>query len=233
MPTLPFYTSTEQAFAVRLQTFVLKVPDYLGSISVVTPANIAQAQALLDGLHAVLNGITLLESHVHSLTAAKNTLLYQGGSGQVVNWAAPPLHPPLVMALPGAQIIWLQHWIMQIKHDAAYNMAVGAALGIEKPSPAAVNDYTAKPVINNPRSVSGGHVSFGWVKDGYDAVGVESQRAGETVYASLGRSSYSPFNDLRPLLVPAQPEERRYRIQYYRGDTLVGLFSDITTVVAK
>ncbi len=43
----------------------------------------------------------------------------------------------------------------------------------------------------------------------------------------------SPFDDVRPLKVPGQPKERRYRARYLRGFTQVGQWSDVLSITVS
>ncbi len=64
----------------------------------------------------------------------------------------------------------------------------------------------------------------------FDGVIVESQRNGETVWASLGMRLQTPFMDERAPLVVNTPETRRYGLRYIDGDERVGDYSDIVSV---
>ena len=62
---------------------------------------------------------------------------------------------------------------------------------------------------------------------------VESRRATDPDWVSLGDDRYSPYTDTRPALKPGESEIRIYRMRYYQKDTLVGAYSDTVTALAS
>jgi hypothetical protein len=67
---------------------------------------------------------------------------------------------------------------------------------------------------------------------GHDQLEIQSQRAGETAWTTIGFDTNSPYTDARTPLVAGQPENRRYRARYRDDDQPVGAWSDIVEVTA-
>ena len=58
---------------------------------------------------------------------------------------------------------------------------------------------------------------------------IESRRAGDSEWQSLGVDSYSPYLDDRPPAEAGKPEVRQYRARYILRDQGTGEWSDIVT----
>ena len=226
----PFYTNSEPVFLERFANFLTKAPGYTASIAVITPARIAKAQAFHDAATALVNAIASLRTYAQNLTALRNRLHFGPEGPPDVNWTAAPVVTPLTTALPADQIALLSDWLVQIKRDEGYTTAAGEDLGIEKPQEEEPDLNTVTPELSNPRGLPGGHAQFDWVKGMFDAVLVEGQRGAATTWEPLGRDQFSPFDDVRPLLVPGQSETRRYRVRYVLGDTPVGQWSAVIEI---
>ena len=226
----PFYTNSEPVCLERLENFLAKAPDYTVTIPVITPARIAKTQAFYDASIILAAALGNFRTYVQNLSALRNRLQFGPGGPPDVNWTAAPALTPLATALPANQIALLNDWIAQIKRDEGYTTAAGEDLGIEKPQEEEPDLNTVTPELSNPRGLPGGHAQFDWVKGMFDAVLVEGQRGAATTWEPLGRDQFSPFDDVRPLLVPGQSETRRYRVRYVLGDTPVGQWSAVIEI---
>ena len=114
-------------------------------------------------------------------------------------------------------------------HDLIHNYtdSIGQDLGIVPPaSPVAAVIKPLAEAFALPNS----EVKLTVVKKGFKAVLVETQRAAETTWESLGVKLRAQCIDARPPLVPGLPEVRRYRFRYMDGDTPVGDYSSVETV---
>jgi hypothetical protein len=69
------------------------------------------------------------------------------------------------------------------------------------------------------------------MKGKFDGVYIDSQRADETVWTRLDFDMRSPYEDARAPLVAGKPEERRYRLIYFIDNQIVGVWSDVITVI--
>lgn len=118
--------------------------------------------------------------------------------------------------------------IEQIRVHPACSDEIQAALGIVNPTPQPV----ALGELKIPVSLAAlpGRVVVTWRKGPLDGVNVYSQRGVESHWLLLGRDNRPPFDDLRPLERPGQPEQRRYRVVGVIDDREVTPPSDIVQI---
>lgn len=141
----------------------------------------------------------------------------------------PPATGPAPTAVPPGIVPRLRNLVQRIQLAPGYNEVIGFDLGITGPerSPAAP-DATARPTLR-ARSNGPGTVQVDFTKEKFDGVAVESRRAGEDEWQSLGVDSYSPYIDDRPPREAGKPEVRQYRARYILRDHATGDWSDIVT----
>src|ERR1044071_7153284 len=107
--------------------------------------------------------------------------------------------PPLTV--PPGVLPRLRNRIQRIQLSPNYTEAIGLELGIVgaegggPSAPAAQPKPTLKARSNGP-----GTVQVDFSKEKFDGVFIESRRAGETGWQSLGLDNYSPYIDDRPPL---------------------------------
>lgn len=129
----------------------------------------------------------------------------------------------------------LRALVQRIKTNAAYTSAMGQDLGIIGPATGGGGVSVLSAPLARPENtvavvLPGSEVRLKWVKQSFEGVVVESQRATETVWGSIGRDTSSPYLDSREPLVVGVPELRRYRLRYLQTDDPVGDYSDVITV---
>lgn len=141
----------------------------------------------------------------------------------------PPTTGPAPAVVPPGILPRLRNLVQRIQLASGYNEVVGFDLGITGPEvgPAAP-DSSAKPTLK-ARSNGPGAVQVDFSKEKFDGVVIESRRAGEDGWQSLGVDSYSPFIDDRPPAEAGKPEARQYRARYILRDQATGEWSDIVT----
>ena len=130
----------------------------------------------------------------------------------------PPQPPPVADGI-------LPRWrklVEQIKGHLAYTKAIGEDLGVEATAAPA---QATKPRIRTCTE-SGGKVVLNIIKDGRDALALFCRRGNETQPSLVGVFTRSRIEDVRPVLVPGQPEVREYTAQYRDRDQPVGETSD-------
>lgn len=134
-----------------------------------------------------------------------------------------PVPPPVA---PGI-LPRLRSLVNRIRNSPNYTDSIGQDLGIVPPAtPVAAVIKPLAEAFALPNS----EVKLTVVKKGFKAVLVETQRAAETTWESLGVKLRAQCIDARPPLVPGLPEVRRYRFRYMDGDTPVGDYSSVETV---
>jgi hypothetical protein len=164
-----------------------------------------------------------------SRSSYKNILL----TGPLGSPAGPPpptpvTQPPPATVPPGI-LPRLRNLVQRIQLAPGYTEAIGRDLGITgtEGGPSAP-DSTPKPTLK-ARSTGPGTVQVDFSKEKFDGVFIESRRAGEDGWRSLGPDSYSPYIDDRPPLESGKPEMREYRARYILRDQATGEWSDIVT----
>ncbi len=118
----------------------------------------------------------------------------------------------------------------QIKASPAYTTAIGEDCRFVAPSGDG-DESTPKPVLKATVQTDFA-VTLKFAMYNHDQIEIQSQRAGETEWTTIGFDTNSPYTDARAPLVAGQPENRRYRARYIKNDNPVGEWSDIIEVTA-
>lgn len=141
----------------------------------------------------------------------------------------PPTTGPVPAAVPTGIVARLRILIQRIQLSPTYTKAIGIELGIVggEGGPSAP-DALPKPKLR-AHSNGPGTVQVDFTKERFDGVLIESRRADEDDWQSLGLDAYSPYIDDRPPLQAGRPEVRQYRARYMQRDQPTGEWSDIVT----
>jgi hypothetical protein len=119
--------------------------------------------------------------------------------------------------------------IARIKNSPGYNDYIGNELGI-----IAIPDTTDHPWPEFSLSFEQGpevhRVSISFTKYGHDGVWIES-RINNGEWLALGADNSKPHYDTRPLIDPALPEVREYRLRWWDKGEPNGEFSPIQKIV--
>ncbi len=156
-----------------------------------------------------------------------------GGTFALPTFTSPVLPPAVGLVAPGA-LVRIFAFVQTIKANPHYTEAIGLQLGIigaEDTPPAGSN----APTFTLKAERLGGaqeSVRISFKKAGHQGVVINSQRGGGA-WEMLGIDLSSPYLDERPLLNPAQPEQRAYRLQYYDNAAPIGDFSDVSSVTVS
>ena len=144
----------------------------------------------------------------------------------------PPAHTPIPdpppVPLPGI-LTRLFAQVVRVKNGLGFNDYIGNELGVisspdttDHPWPEFSLDYEHGPDLHRVR------ISF--IKHGHDGVWIECRiNGGEWV--ALGADNAKPHYDTRPLLDPALPEVREYRLRWWDKGEPNGEFSPIQKIV--
>lgn len=216
----------EDELAAWFANFAAKLAAY-ATLFGLTPTELAGvvADALL--VAGLINAAEAIKQEAKETIAFKNLELY--GPAGVPTPPAPTTSAPFAFSpRPPGILIRIRALVKRIKANANYNDAIGQDLGIIGP-----DDAPSGPVKPTGSVEASGayQATIDFVKNGHDAVIIESRRAGETLFVFLAKDSFAPYVDNRPPLVPGQPERREYRLQYADKDVPVGAFSDVMSVV--
>lgn len=136
---------------------------------------------------------------------------------------------PIPLVLPGI-VPRLQNLVARIRVNPNLTAAIAQDLGLVSPPAAAL---PAKPTRISAAAQPNSMVDLACTRYGHDAVLVETRRATETAWTSLGMKMMSKFTDARPPLVAGTPEVREYRFRFVDADVPTGTYSDVvkTTTV--
>jgi hypothetical protein len=169
------------------------------------------------------------KSALHARNSFKTRLISGPVGAAALAVPATPSTGPAPAAVPPGILPRLRILVQRIQLSPGYTEAIGMELGITGPEggPAAPN-APAKPTLK-ARSSGPGTVQVDFTKERYDGVFIESRRAGEDGWQSLGLDNYSPYIDNRPPLEAGRPEARQYRARYMLRDQATGEWSDIVT----
>lgn len=112
----------------------------------------------------------------------------------------------------------------RMKTHPSYTKGLGAQLGIEGASSA--HDLSTTFPDLSATNKTGGTVELRFAKRGSDGANIYYQRENDSEWLLAGRALLSPFQDIRPLLIPGKPEIRRYTSVYMKKDQEVSRYSD-------
>jgi hypothetical protein len=168
-------------------------------------------------------------------TGQVETLKY--GTGSVV-FTLPEFLPPtppagMTAVLPGA-LARIFKFIKMIKAAPGYTEGQGLLMGIvgeELPPPPPGPGGDAPPPRLTVSAIPGDANEYGrvkYIKDGHEAVMLESRRGG--AWEELTKGYKSPYIDNRPLLVPGQAEVREYRARFVDKGVFTSGWCDVAKI---
>jgi hypothetical protein len=245
IPPVPNYqTKPRKKNTMKRQPYFPQIisarPDWFGTFGAeLTPAN-AQlglaapvvAGAVADALYlkyATGPWLNAARDFGPACTSAIESLFDGPGPDPFVlpDFHAPAL-PAGVVAVAAGALTRIFALVGTIKLLPGYTEAIGLQLGIVGAEAAAEN-----PVPTFSLKVERGETSevvrVIFRKYGRPGVAIYSRRGGGP-WELLAIDLNSPYLDERPLLNPAQPETREYRLQYYEAEAPVGDFTAIAGV---
>jgi len=108
----------------------------------------------------------------------------------------------------------------RIKCHPDYTKGVGLQFGIES-SPTNFDLSNATPDLTVIDKTDG-TVELRFTRHGSDGVDFYLQREQDVAWVLVGRATSSPYQDIRPLLVPGKSEIRRYTAVYMQKNQTIG-----------
>ena len=194
-----------------------------------TPADVAAVNADAAFVQTLNNRVEILRKESQEAVAYRRLMLDAplGTPATGVPQNAAPALPDSVPT-PGV-IARVRALAARIKAHPRYSDALGKELGIVGTGTAPGANPLAKPSVSTT-TAGANTVDVAFVKNGYEAVLLESQRGTETAWTPLGNVRYSPHRDARPNLAPGVPDVRRYRAIYLVKDKITGQYSDTVTI---
>lgn len=138
--------------------------------------------------------------------------------------AAPQSFPAVVPVPPGAGDR-IFAFVAEFKGKSGYTEAIGMDVGVEGTE---VTDDHPTPVFKLvvEQGPTCQCVDFSIFKYTHEGVVVQSRRGGGA-WEDIGITTARTFEDVRPLLNPAQPEVREYRLRYWDRGIANGPWSEV------
>jgi hypothetical protein len=223
-----YINQNDDAFAAQLQAFKNAVVAYAVLLGL-TPAQVAAQAADADYFSYVLVCRDIIRNASGQWSNWK-TLLRAGGDLPPSGAPVDPVLPAAVPAVaPGVEVRF-RALVKQIKGSAAYNEAIGAALGIEGSSQTAPDLTTVQPDID--ATVSGNQVNISWGWQGLaaflDMIELVVDRNDTKGEVFLANDTTPNYTDTTPF--PSTPTKWTYRAIYRVGDSRVGQWSKPVSV---
>jgi hypothetical protein len=155
-------------------------------------------------------------------------VLFDGGGTFTLPAFTPPALPAGVTAVAAGALQRIFGFVKVIKGNPNYTEAIGLQLRI-----VGQEDTAEHPLPEFSLKLERGEgcqcVKVSFKKFGRQGVVIYSRRGGGA-WEMLGIDLASPYMDERPLLAPATPEVREYRLQYYDDAAPAGEFTAVQSV---
>ena len=116
----------------------------------------------------------------------------------------------------------------RMKTHPNYTTEKGDLLGIEGPE-ITIDTHNMKPTLKIKLEANQPNVYY--KKKGLDGIRLYRERGAETSFIKIGDDRNPPYLDSEPKLVEGQPEERRYKAFFLKGDDEVGMESDVVKII--
>ena len=223
-----YINQNDDAFAAQMQAFKNAVAAYAVTLGL-TPTQVAAQAADADYFSYVIACRDIIRN-ANAQWSGWKSLLRAGGDLPPSGAPVAPVLPATVPAVaPGIEVRF-RALVKQIKGSAAYNEAIGAALGIEGASQTGPDLTTVQPDIS--ATISGNQVAVGWGWGGYaaflDICEIEVDRSDSKGFVMLTFDTTPNYTDTTPF--PSTPTKWTYRAIYRVGDSRVGQWSKPVSV---
>ena len=226
MPKSDYISQNDGVFSTQLQTFKTNIGAYAATVGV-TPAQVTAQAADADYFEFVYACQQSIQNSAQQWTSWKK-LVRSGGTPPASGAPVVPGFPPAVPAVGLGIELRFRALVKQLKAHAAYNEAIGEALGIEGTEQTGPDLATLRPVID--ALISGNRVEVDWGWQGnrafLDMCEIQVDRGAGFVL--LAYDTTPGYTDTQPL--PATPTKWTYRAIYRVGDAQVGQWSQSATI---
>jgi hypothetical protein len=226
-----YYPSRIGDQANWLANYAIKLPLHGPILGVIAADITASVNDAKFGHYTLSEWLTAVRAFAPSTTDAVDAALNGSGTATVVlpTFTAPALPNGVTATLPGllTRIFTL---VAKMKLSANYTEAIGTDLGIVGA------EETEKPLPKVTAELLQGAgcqcVKLTFAKYRHQGVWIEGRR-GTGAWEFLGIDTESPYMDERPLLAPAQPEVREYRMRFWDKGTPNGDWTDVVKVTVS
>jgi hypothetical protein len=228
MAKIDLISKADYAFARQMMMFKENIGQHSAALGL-TPAQVAAQAADADYYNYVVQSHGLMQTHVKSWTALKQSLRRGDVNAEAHEFPAfvlPAAPPPVARGVERR----FRTLVRQVKASVHYDLVIGTELGIEAADHAAP-DYTAiRPKIT--ATINGDHVDIGWDWQGHraflDLCEIQVERGVGLGFGPLVHSTTPGYEDKTAF--PAEPARWRYRAIYRVGNAQTGQWSNIVSV---
>ena len=226
MPKSDYISQNDGVFSTQLQTFKTNIGAYAATVGV-TPAQVTAQAADANYFEFVYACQQSIQNSAQQWTAWKK-LVRGGGTPPATGAPVVPGFPAPVAVVGLGVEVRFRALAQQIKAHAAYNAALGEALGIEGTMQTGPDLTTLKPVIDATLSGNRVEVAWGWQgnRDFLDQCEIQVDRGAGFVL--LAYDTTPGYVDTAPF--PATPAKWTYRAIYRVGDVQVGQWSQSAAI---
>ena len=228
MPKSDYISQNDGVFATQLQTFKTNIGAYATLLGV-TPAQVTAQAADANYFEFAYACQQSIQNGAQQWTAWKG-LVRGGGTPPASGAPVVPGFPAAVTAVGLGVEVRFRALVKQIKANAAYNEAIGEALGIEGTMQTGPDLMTVKPVIDVAISGNRVEVTWGWQGNRafLDLCEIQVDRADGKGFVLLAYDTTPGYTDTTPF--PATPVKWTYRAIYRVGDEQVCQWSQSATI---
>jgi hypothetical protein len=213
-----------------LENYRLKLGNYTAELPLdpaVVTSSVADARWLIYVINSWLNSVRAFAPACTE--AVEDTLTGTGTDPFILPVFIPPVLPAGVAPVPAGALSRIFAQVQIIKNLAGYSDAIGDDLRI-----VGAEDASDHPVpklfLSLEQGDDGPFVRIRFFKYTHMGVVVESRR-GASAWEFLAIDTESPYDDLRSVLAPGQPEVREYRLRYWDKGTANGPWTDVGKII--
>ncbi len=224
-----YYPSRIAQQVLWLTNYADKVTGYLTAVGMAAAAaeTVADAKWLTYVLGAWLSDVRAFNKAATDAIEIAQTGLTGGSTYEMPVFTA-PAPPAAVVAVAAGALTRIFKVVAQFKETNGYTTAMGEDLGV-----IGAEDNTDHPTPKYSLALGQGAgcqcVDISFTKFTHQGVYIESKR-GNGNWEFVAIDTEKPYTDDRPLLDPAQPEVREYRLRFWDKGTPNGPWSEVQKI---
>ncbi|MES2763203.1 MAG: hypothetical protein V4677_13405 [Bacteroidota bacterium] len=229
MAEAKYIPTTDADKALWLYNFTTKISLYEAQLGL-SATEISDLQKDYAAYKYVIDILNQYRNAVLNLTGYKNMMKHsvaQQHIGSIPLIAPAPAPPP---AVPEGIFDRVTKLASRIKVTPGYNFNIGHDLGIIG-SNSETDIHTMQPNLSIKLNVGKPHIK--WTKGGADATDLYVDRNDGLGFVLIGRFTRSEYLDKAALAPDVKYDEWHYKAIFVVADKLVGLYSNVTSVVLK
>jgi hypothetical protein len=214
-------------FAVQLQNFATKLPNYKTVLDITT-AELAEVAADASYMTWIKDNYTSVDDYNQKWTALKNQMR-NGVGGAVANIpTALAISTAPTLVSPNIQLRF-SNIVARAKKHKNYTEIIGQDLGIVATT-AIVDLQNGKPNFYITLT-SGGHPTLVWKKGNYEGVEIYKDAGDGSGYKKIDKDFRPDFMDKTDLPAAGTSAVWKYKMIYIFKDEHVGIWSDEVSIL--